>query len=204
MSVTRRQRPLPASMFTEEPLLELESDVRLTGIGLRFYVDDHGRGSARLALIKASLWPIHEEVTEDALELHLLQLEEVGYIQLYEGPDERSYLRIVEWPKVDRPDDSYLPEPPPLASRSRAARESLAVVGGEERGGGGAVGKAGRDGEGEAPAREGPAALTLLRAEDEPSPFCSRHPTGTEAKCGGCATARKRHDLWLRAQEEAG
>jgi hypothetical protein len=144
MSVTRRQRPLPASMFTEEPLLELESDVRLTGIGLRFYVDDHGRGSARLALIKASLWPIHPEVTEDALELHLLQLEEVGYIQLYEGPDERSYLRIVEWPKVDRPDDSYLPEPPPLASRSRAARESLAVVGGEERG---AVERWGRRGE---------------------------------------------------------
>jgi hypothetical protein len=195
---------LPASMFTEESLLELDPDVRLTGIGLRFYVDDHGRGSARLILIKSNLWPLHPQITEDVLLEHLVILEDVGYIQLYDGQDGRSYLRIVEWPKVDRPDDSYLPAPPPLATRSRAARESLAVVGGEESGGGGAVGRGHEEEAAAAPGGGGPAALTLLRDEIEPSPFCSRHPTGTEVKCGGCATARKRHDLWQRAQEEAG
>lgn len=30
----------------------------------------------------------------------------------------------------------------------------------------------------------------------EPSPFCPRHPNGTDEKCGDCGTARRRYDLW--------
>lgn len=36
----------------------------------------------------------------------------------------------------------------------------------------------------------------------EPSPFCSKHPKGTEAKCGGCQTARLRHAAWVKSEPE--
>lgn len=34
----------------------------------------------------------------------------------------------------------------------------------------------------------------------EPSPFCSKHPDGTEEPCGPCGTANRRHKAWLAAK----
>jgi hypothetical protein len=31
----------------------------------------------------------------------------------------------------------------------------------------------------------------------EPSPFCSKHPDGTEEPCGPCGTANRRHKAWV-------
>ena len=39
-------------------------------------------------------------------------------------------------------------------------------------------------------------------AAAEPSPFCSKHPTGTEEPCGPCGTANRRHRAWLAAAPE--
>jgi hypothetical protein len=205
MSVTRRQRPVPASMFVDEPLLELDSDVRLTGIGLRFYVDDLGRGSANTVLIKGSLWALREDITEDLILEHLVVLDDLEYIQLYDL-DGRSYLQMVEWPAVDRGASSRIPPPParddpsrdPLARppRETPSRDPLAVEGGGKGRGGPA-----EEARGEAPAAERAAATVIPLRDGEPSPFCSDHsPTGTEKRCGPCGTARKRHELWQRAQ----
>ena len=35
-------------------------------------------------------------------------------------------------------------------------------------------------------------------AEPPPSPFCSKHPNGTDDNCRACGTARKRYDQWVR------
>ncbi|GAB3166679.1 hypothetical protein GCM10027059_26010 [Myceligenerans halotolerans] len=197
-------------MFSDEELLELPPEVRLTGLGLRFYADDHGRGSANPTLIKAQLWPLTPAVDNDAIDFHLVALEDAGYLQLYDV-DGRTYFVLAEWPKTDRAQPSRIPPPPSgdatpdtvdsstqtLATSSRAARETPAVVGGrkeegeEGRGGGdggrGAAGGAGRT-------------LADLAGTAEPSPFCSRHPIGTEDKCGPCGGARKRHEAWVKAQ----
>lgn len=35
----------------------------------------------------------------------------------------------------------------------------------------------------------------------EPSPFCSRHPTGTDKPCGPCGTAKLRHQRWEKREQ---
>ncbi|GAB2613676.1 hypothetical protein [Pseudactinotalea suaedae] len=189
-------------MFSDEALMELPPAVRLTGLGLRFYADDEGRGSANPTLIKASLWPLDQDTSETDIEEHLVALEDAGYIHLY-SVDGRTYIALDEWPATDRGAASRLPpppdppDPPALASPSRGPREVLAVVEeGEGREGGGAGEEAPGGGGGP---REAPARLPT----GEPSPFCSKHqPYGTERPCGGCAAARTKHRMWLRDQTD--
>jgi hypothetical protein len=38
-------------------------------------------------------------------------------------------------------------------------------------------------------------------ADVEPSPFCSRHPNGTDKRCGPCGSARLRHQRWQKREE---
>lgn len=208
MAVTSRQRSVPPSMFSDEELLELPPEVRLTGIGLRFHADDHGRGSANPVLIKAQLWPLTPDVDHSAVEYHLLALEEAGYIRLYDVGG-RTYYALAEWPRTDRAQQSRIPAPPddaedvtPVTPSSRGARETPAVVGGKEGEGeeGGQEGSVGGSGG----SAVGGARRTLadLAGTPEPSPFCSRHPIGTEDKCGPCGGARKRHEVWVKAQVE--
>lgn len=219
MAVTNRQRSVPPSMLTDEALIELDTEIRFTGLALRFYVDDHGRGSANPSLIRSQLYPLHPEITNEAVEWHLTVLEDVGYIRTYKDDTKKLLLQLVEWPSQDRAQPSRLPAPPaedplpspdasraarePLATSSRAAREDVAVVGreGEERE------ESEREGErGESDGRAAGGAVrarALLANTPEPSPFCSKHPGGTSRKCGPCGTARRAHDQWLTAQVEA-
>lgn len=41
-----------------------------------------------------------------------------------------------------------------------------------------------------------------LDADDEPSPFCTKHPAGTEQPCGPCGTAKRRNKAWHTAAPE--
>lgn len=201
MSVTSRQRPVPPSMFSDETLMELAPDVRLTGLGLRFYVDDHGRGSATPALIRGQLWPLSEEITDATIEEHLEWLEQAGYIEMY-AAEGRVYLSLIEWPAVDRPAKSRIPAPPngppTLATPSRTSRDSLAVM--EER-----EERGEREGEGEGRKSEREQGEDPTSRQPDPtSPFCPKHqPYGTDRKCGPCGRARLAHDVWLRQQADA-
>lgn len=198
MTLTNRQRAVPPSMFADETLMELPPPVRLTGIGLRFYVDDEGRGSATPALIRGQLWPLDTAVTDATIREHLRALVKVGYIETY-SINGRKLLALTDWPSVDRGSRSRLPAPPttePLARSSRASRETFAVEGGGEEGR--------EDGREEGAGEGGRGPSRDARDETEPSPFCRKHqPHGTDFACGGCASARKRHDQWLRAEAEA-
>lgn len=214
MAVTNRQRSVPSSMWNDEALIELDTEIRFTGLSLRFYVDDHGRGSANPSLIRSQLYPLTPEITNEALEWHLAVLEDVGYIRTYKH-DKKMLLQLVEWPSQDRGQPSRLPPPPdddtspspdasrgprePLATSSRASREGLAVV--EER----EKREEGREsGESEGGEEsEAERARALLVAMPEPSPFCKKHPVGTEKKCPPCGTARLANAQWVRARMEA-
>jgi hypothetical protein len=196
-------------MFTDETLMGLPAKVRLTGVGLRFAADDEGRASATAAVLRGLLWPLDPDMTDDLMDEHLLALADAGYIVLY-AVEGRTYLVLADWPAVDRPRPSRLPAPPPresLASLSRHPREDFAVVGGggrQEEAAQRAEGEEARRAEagaaGEGAAGGGADATRDLR---EPSPFCRRHPDGSERPCGPCGSARKRHDFWLRDQHQA-
>jgi hypothetical protein len=227
MAVTNRLRSVPPTLWTDEVLLELPRDARLTAAGLRHYVDDHGRASARPALIRSQLYPLDLEVTDEEIEWHLAVLEEAGYLRLYEVRG-RQYLEIPEWPSQDRAQPSTVPPPsepaevaPPsgsvreplaspsrearedLATSSRVPRETLAVVEGrkEEKEEGEQEGRTGGGG----PGGVRKETLARLLAMPEPIPFCTKHAEtlGTDEKCGPCGGARKKHEAWVKAQIEA-
>lgn len=214
MAVTNRQRSVPASMWNDEALIELDTEIRFTGLSLRFYVDDQGRGSANLSLIRSQLYPLHPEITNEAIEWHLTVLEDVGYIRTYKH-QEKLLLQMVEWPSQDHPRPSRLPAPPaedplpspdaargprePLATSARTSRDDLGVVEKrEER-------EEGRESEQSGAGEQGEAerARALLVGQPEPSPFCKRHPVGTDQKCMPCGRARLAHGQWMKAQMEA-
>lgn len=203
MTLTNRQRSVPPAMFAEETLIELPPMTRLTGIGLRFYVDDEGRGSATPALIRGQLWPLDPTVTDATIREHLRALSRVGYIETY-SINGRRLLALTDWPAVDRGVRSQLPPPPsfdPLAKPSRGFRETFAVEGegaGEARvqGREGGAGSGGRAGEGR-PSRD-------LRDTPQPSPYCRKHqPAGTDQNCWACKVARETHEEWLKVNVAA-
>lgn len=202
MSLTNRQRAVPPAMFTDETLIELSPMIRLTGLGLRFYVDDEGRGSATPALIRGQLWPLDPTVTDVTIREHLRALAKVGYIETY-SINGRKLLALADWPAVDRGQRSSLPPPPsfdPHAKPSRGSRETFAV-GGEGEGGRGPA----REGEAGTGAGRGSGdASRDLRGTPEPSPYCKKHqPAGTESNCWACKLAREKHEDWLAAQVAA-
>ncbi|MFJ2297375.1 hypothetical protein [Oerskovia paurometabola] len=184
-------------MFEDETLMELETDVRMTGLGLYVYVDDHGRGSATPRRVRSSLWPLSETITTDRVAEHLEWLEQAGFLQLYEA-EGRRYLSILEWPSQDHPKASVIPAPPRGPTLSTSSRRPLDVLGVEERereerareGGRGGGERASESEEGAAP------------AVDPSTPFCPKHPSGTYGKCGPCGTARRAHDAWLKQQTD--
>jgi len=156
--------------------------VRLTAIGLRLHADDQGRENANQRLLWASIWPLSEDVSEGDLILHLLTLEEAGYITVYSvGP--RAYYQIVDWPKVDHGKPSRLPAPPLRESSRESNREAFSAVEGESEG---------EWREESPPPRTIPGSL--------PSPFCRAHPDGVDQPCRNCGTARLRHDREVEAR----
>ncbi|WP_419704970.1 hypothetical protein [Promicromonospora sp. NFX87] len=202
MAVTSRLRKIPPSMFADEVLLELPAEVRLTGLGLRFFANDQGRQTANPTMVKAQVWPLTQAVGEEQVEEHLVALEDAGYIRLYVVGG-RTYFQLVEWPSVDnrsQEDFSRVP-PPPSAARSGpdTSIQTLAVVEREKSEGvGGGEGEL-RVGAGEAPQ----GTRSRLMGTPKPSPFCKRHPDGTDHPCAPCGRARLAHGEWVEAQMEA-
>lgn len=185
MGIGSRNRAITTRVFTDPAMLALPLEVRWTAIGLRLHADDEGREVAHPRLLWSSIWPLSEVVTEDELILHLLTLEDVGEIQLYSAGD-RTYYRIIDFPKVDRGQPSGHPNPPPLANQSRIDREGTreTFAAGEREGGEEARG--------------------VFRG-DMPPPFgCPEHPEGSFDPCGPCGTARMRHQAWgVRRRERS-
>jgi DNA-binding transcriptional ArsR family regulator len=170
--------------WQDEDLGSLPLAVRFTYLGLKMFADDQGRESATAARIRAALYTLDETVTDETIDEHLVMLADAGLITLY-VVGARTYFAIEEWPRVDQAKPSRIPEPP-IRTTSGSRPDDVAVVGEE-----------GRE-EREAPGEPGATSGSPL----EPSPFCSKHPDGTEQPCGGCGTARKRHELWVRRQRQ--
>ncbi|MGV3712240.1 hypothetical protein [Pseudolysinimonas sp.] len=174
-----RQRAVPPDIFTDEDLMQLPIPVRLTAIGLRLHADDHGRESTTTALLKASLYPTTEEISEEEIVEHLLLLDEAGYIGIY-ADGSRSYYALADWPAAQHPKASKFPPPPPETFMKTSGSPPEDVMAWER--------------EGEGASEGGPAGVP-------PSPFCPVHrPNGTRRDCRHCGTARLAHEQHLRIQ----
>lgn len=185
-----KQRLMPLDLFTDETLMELPLALRWTAIALRMNADDSGRESANARLVKAATWPLDESMTVEVIEDHLLELDALGVIGIY-NVGARTYYAMAVWPAVSHPVPSILPVPPlavrqrfasgPLASRSAGEREGERESAGEREG----------EGASESAGSEGPAGVP-------PSPFCKLHqPSGTRSNCRHCGTARLAQEQWI-------
>jgi len=192
-----RQRTLRADMWRRRKWLALDPMVRFTSIGLQASADDQGRGVVDALLIKADVYPLDVWVTADEIESHVLQLSDAGFLVLYAVGSETFY-EVVDWPRVDRPAESDIPPPPPLASHSGSAPDRLRVVEGEGRARAEGASERGREGG----SRERSSGADP-EASSPPDPFCPAHPDGTPAPCRACGTARLRHSKWWQEQQRA-
>lgn len=197
----RRSRKIKPEFFTSEDVLALPRDVRLTFIGLWLYADDYGNERINSALLKASIWPLDDDITTSVLDEHLLMLADHQMLTLY-AVDGRDYFHITNWDRhqrVDKPSASTIPLPPDLEA-SRDSREGRASEGGERR-----EGVERECGEG-APGCDQVGSLgggerVRPRSALPPSPFCPRHPTGTDKACKPCGNARLAFKAWELARE---
>lgn len=202
-NMRRRQRTIRPEQWTHPGLLKASREARLTGIGLWGIADDEGRLELRPDLIAGAIYPGDPSVTPTLIEEHLLELDEAGFLAIYQSSG-LGWLQLDSPLLTQRPRPSTAP-PPPNPEQSR----TFMAVGGER----GGVRERGR----ERAAREGEQRASewaAWAAEQEQAPRrpsrpllldappigCPDHPNGRFADCGPCGTARRRHDRWL-AQE---
>lgn len=177
-----RIRTIKPGFFTSEDVAQLSIRARLTWIGLWTYADDNGRGKDNTRLIKAALYPL-DDITLRQVDEDMAELDAAGRIVRYEV-DGSPYFEIVAWAehqRIQRPTESKIPPPRILREPSVSPHGTLMepsvsppVRKGREGNGGGAN---------RADARR-------------PSPYCPKHPGGTDRPCRPCGDARRAADLW--------
>ena len=199
----RRQRAIRPDQWTDPGLLRVPSvpSARLTGIGLWGIVDDEGRIELRPDLIAGLIYPGDPTVTPGVIETHLLELDEAGFLILYQA-DGSSWVQIVSPLLTQRPRPSSVP-PPPARVRPEVSGNFVAVGGAGERAreriASENAERATRWAEWEAAQESDPRPSRPLLL-DAPPIGCPDHPNGRFADCGPCGTARRRHDLWVAQQ----
>lgn len=170
-----RNRQLSAAIRVDEKVNEWPIELRYFWTQLWGYCDDFGRGRYVSKLVKADAFPLDDEVTAAKIGRWMQALEMAGVIQAYEVEGKR-YFFCVNWAKyqrLSRPTTSDIPEPLADAEQLHADVNQLRAEG---------KGK-GREVEGEG--KLSAAALT---------PFCSKHPQGTDSPCRACGNARRVFD----------
>lgn len=205
--MTRRvQRLIDPDRWTDRGLLArtLSPEARIVGAWLWGLVDDEGRMEVRPELLHGDIFPGDARVTPEDIESHLLELDEAGFLHIYQR-EGVSYLVLHRPLQTPRPKASDVPEPPPLA-RPEVSGNLMAVGGGREwarervhaEGAERASEWATWSEEQERGRETRPPARPLLL--DAPPIGCPDHPHGRYEDCGPCGTARRRHDKWVQQQ----
>lgn len=177
----RRQRTVKPSFFRDPRVTAVPMGMRFFAMALMAWADDHGRGEVLPRRMVREMLP-DDPVSAERLEEVMLHLDESEFLLLYADEDGRSLFQIAPdlLGTVDRRNPSSYPEAPFASGfANRVANRGL---GERERG----------RVEFEGDERE---SVRL-----PPSPFCSRHPSGTERDCRHCGTARSRNHQWTLLQ----
>jgi hypothetical protein len=196
-------------------------EAKVTAHELWFRTDLDGRRPLDVQAIADELYPWdNPQEATDRVELHILMLEESGFLITYEAQgcewiqlrrplrgDRRGRASTSPPPPPTRPETA---PPEPSAPRSPRSMESPAMererAWARERARERARDQARAEEENDAASWEAwrrsqstsmprrPERPLLLKA---PPIGCSDHPNGQQQSCGPCGTARRQHDLWL-------
>lgn len=192
-----RIRSIKPEFWRSDDISALPLTARLLFIGLWSYVDDNGVGSDKVSSIAADLFAadIEADPTETfrRVTVDTACLEERGLIVRYRA-NGRPLLYVTNWPRhqlVKNPSKgNQYPLPPAELLEPFALIPSIYVDPTETLGTG--AGEQGSRGTGEQGSRGG--------ADAPLSPFCQKHPTGTDDPCRACGTARSRYQAAQAAQ----
>jgi hypothetical protein len=182
-----RIRSIKPEFWRSDDIAALPITARLLFIGLWSYVDDNGVGSDKVSSIAADLFAADLEAdpteTFRRVSADATCLEGRGLIIRYRSAG-KPLLYVTNWERhqvVKNPSKGHLyPLPPAELLEPFALLPSVYVDPGEGLGtGAGEQGNRGTEDQGSG----GGASAPL-------SPFCSKHPNGTENRCRACGTAR--------------
>jgi hypothetical protein len=99
-----RIRSIKPEFFADEELSTITESAHILAAGLLCYADDEGYFNANTGLIKAAIFPLREP--SSTIQGMLSELSNIGFIQLGETPDGKSWGRVVKFSihqRVNRP-----------------------------------------------------------------------------------------------------
>ena len=94
--------------------------------------DDQGRVRDHLALLKASMYPAHEEVTPEKLDAELWELAAADLIVRYTTPTRMDLIQVLSWHEYQHPQRPTKPKLPELSTecvlRARGSLPDLSTL----------------------------------------------------------------------------
>lgn len=109
-----RIRSVHPQLCSSEDMAQLPAEVERTFIRLWTHCDDEGRAKDNPRLVKAAIYPLHDDMTVEVVDEHLSFLEQRGHIVRYETEGDR-FLEVIHWETYQRPQKkvpSKFPAPP--------------------------------------------------------------------------------------------
>lgn len=182
-----RIRSVKPTFFRSRAVRRLSSnDVRIVWIGLWPLSDDQGRLLDEPDILAGDLWALN--LSAEQIDAALAELHEQRRIVRYEVGGER-FIQTTNWAehqKISKPTPSEIPPAP-------GAEDSGSVPGGLPSGG---------EGRGEERRGKGTGAESSgVLPDSPPSPFCPKHPDGTDSPCRACGNARRAREAWETASK---
>ena len=131
-----RRRMIDPNFWQSEDISKLSIRQRLLVVGLFSNADDEGKGRANIPYIRSIVFP-YDDIPVKELAQDLIIIAEIVSICLYEV-EGNSYYKFTNWEKwqrVDKPQQSLLPDiPESFQSNSGIIPESFLPKGKERKG----------------------------------------------------------------------
>lgn len=109
-----RIRSIHPDLLVSETMAGISAGLERTFCRLLIHCDDQGRALDNPRLLKAALYPLHDDVTSQRLDAEMEELVKVGLVRRYEVGGSR-YLCVPSWDEYQHPrhpSEARIPEPP--------------------------------------------------------------------------------------------
>lgn len=113
-----RIRSIHPDSCVSATLAQLTGSEERTFWRLLTHCDDEGRARADWRLVKASIYPLHDDMTPEMVGYEISRMAELGLLVLY-ACGGKDYLQVTSWHEYQHPKKaapSKLPPPPPTSS----------------------------------------------------------------------------------------
>lgn len=143
-----RIRSVHPDICVSETMAAIPAEQERTFIRLLTHCDDEGRCLDNVKLLKAALYPLHDDVSAESLDAELEALHEAKVVFRYEVDDGSRYLSIPSWDEYQhpqKPKPSKYPHPDVAVERSRNPQRNTSTEPLREPSGTGGEGEKERD-----------------------------------------------------------